>query len=120
MNQRVYFDHDSADSELVRGLRRRGHDCLTSAEAGMEQATDLAQLEFARSEMRVFLTANQADFAQLHAEWLRNGQQHSGMIIASQRLPVGSKLRRLTMLFNDLDHRQLANRIEYLTNWPEE
>jgi hypothetical protein len=120
MSHRVYFDHDSADSELLRDLRRRGHDCLTSAEASMGRASDIEQLDFADSERRILVTANQSDFARLHAERLGTGRTHSGIIIASQQLSLRSKLRRLVILLAAVQPEEFEGRLEYLGNWPEE
>ncbi len=66
MKRRVYFDHDSADGELLTDLRLRVCDCLTSQEAGMARATDHQQVAFAAVERRVIVTANQGDFTRIH------------------------------------------------------
>ena len=50
---RLYLDED-VHAAVASGLRRRGHDVLTTVEAGRSGATDLEQLSFAASEERAY------------------------------------------------------------------
>jgi hypothetical protein len=118
--QRLYFDHDSADSELVRDLVRRGYDCLVSEAAGMQRATDEEQLAFTFSQARILLSANQRDFARLHRDWLGAGRPHAGIILMAQSIDRRNRLRRLAFMFGWIESDHFANRIEYLSSWPEE
>jgi hypothetical protein len=117
MEKRVYFDHDSADGELLEDMRlRQDTDCLTSEEAGMERAADDEQLRFAADAGRVIITANRADFARLHAQWMREGKHHSGIIIAEQSMAVPERMRRIRLLLADTGA-DLADQIVYLNTW---
>jgi hypothetical protein len=119
-SQSLYFDHDSAAHELLGALRRRGHDCLSADEAGMRLATDAEQLAFALTQGRIMITANQGDYAALHARWVADGRDHAGIIIASQSLDLRAKLRRLRLLFDKVGQEEFVSRIEYLSWWPQE
>ena len=50
------------DGEVVRGLRSRGIDLVTAAEAGMIRRTDKDHLSFATAQGRVLYSFNVGDF----------------------------------------------------------
>ncbi len=62
------------------GLRARGVDVTTSAEAGLLGVEDLEQLAFALSENRVFVT-HDTDFLSIAAD----GLAHAGICYCRQR-----------------------------------
>ncbi|MGI8925684.1 MAG: DUF5615 family PIN-like protein [Tepidiformaceae bacterium] len=91
----LYLDEDALDRHLIQALRSFGIDVLTAHEAGRLGCTDAEQLEFATSLGRVLYTFNVVDYARLHAEWLRAGHAHAGLIlIHDQRMPVGEQAAR--------------------------
>jgi predicted nuclease of predicted toxin-antitoxin system len=116
---RLYFDHDSSNEAMIRELERRGHQCLSSRDAGMDRDPDPEQLAFATREGRVIVTANRNDFKRLHEELVRNGSHHAGIIIAGQYLDTRTRLRRLRTMFNLLTQEQFIDRLEFLSNWHE-
>ncbi len=61
---RFHLD-EHIDTAIADGLRRRGIDVTTTAEAGLRGAGDEAHVAFALSEGRVLVT-NDADFLRLH------------------------------------------------------
>ena len=63
-------------------------------------------------------TANEADFVRLHWEWISQGRTHAGIIIAAQDLPAGERIRRLLVFLQLAAAEDMANKIEYLTEWP--
>jgi predicted nuclease of predicted toxin-antitoxin system len=80
-------EHISAS--IAAGLRRRGVDVTTTAEARLLGADDTAQLAFAASHGRVMVT-HDADFLRLHAE----GTIHAGIAYClAGALTVGEMLR---------------------------
>lgn len=90
------MDQDSLWGPVVDGLRADGFDVLTSLEASNQRASDFRQLEFATQEGRVIYTANRADFARLHAQWMRQGKHHAGIIIrVRQDESIAEQLRDL-------------------------
>ena len=66
---------------IVDGLRRLGHDVLTTQDTGRaEQAVpDEEVLEFAVSQKRAVITLNRKHFVQLH----RRESDHSGIIVCT-------------------------------------
>lgn len=92
-----------------------GVEVLSSEDAGMKRARDEEQLEFATAEGRVIYTANRADFARLHGEWMAAGRHHTGIIVRSrQQIGVRWQIRELTRLHVRITVPQWADRLEYL------
>ena len=88
---------------LVFGLRARGVDVLTAAEAGTINRPDEDQLEFAASKARALYTYNVADYCLLHQNWMAEGRFHAGIVVCpQQRYVVGEEPRRLARLISEL------------------
>ena len=66
---------------------------------------------------RAVYSYNRGDFYRLHTTWLRDGRNHSGIILSRQDLPIGEQLRRLLRLINRLSAEEMRNRVEFLSNW---
>lgn len=114
----LYLDEDSQDSDLVRALRLRGVDVLTSAESEMNGREDREQLEFAASCGRALYSFNARDFFQLHTEFLSQGKAHAGLILAPQQeLSIGEQMRRLLKLMAARSAEDMAGRVEFMGNW---
>ncbi len=114
----LYLDEDSQDSDLVRALRLRDVDVLTSAEAGMNGRSDGEQLEFASSCGRAVYSFNSRDFFQLHTEFLSQGKTHAGLILAPQQeLSIGEQLRRLLKLIAARSAEEISGQIEFMGKW---
>ena len=97
-------------TSIAAGLRRRGVDVTTTAEARLLGADDRAQLAFAASQGRVMVTQD-ADFLRLHAE----GTIHAGIAYClAGALTVGELLRRLVLIYDLLSVEEMKNRIEFL------
>ena len=87
------------DSDLVRALRLRGVDVMTSLDAGLANSTDEEQLEYAARDERTLYSFNVSDFMALHTSWLAAGKHHAGIILGQQqRYSVGEQMRRLVRL----------------------
>ena len=118
MAPRLYFDEDSMNQALVRGLRARGVDVITALDAGMIERSDAMHLDFAAIQGRVLCTANVADFYRLHAEYLAQGKHHGGLIlIPQQRYTVGEQVRRLLKVVATRSAEAMVDRIEFLSAW---
>ena len=63
---RLYVDDDSADPQLIRLLRRDGHDVQAPADVGLTGQRDQVHLAHAIRDQRAILTRNAADFKALH------------------------------------------------------
>ncbi len=113
----LYLDEDTQSDALIAALRSRGINLLTTSEAGMTKRADDDQLRFAASVKRVIITSNIADFARLHAQWLKAGLGHNGIIlIHQQKWGPGELARRIIRLLADPPGKDMRNRIEFLGN----
>ena len=111
----LYVDEDASELAVIRGLRARGVDLLTTLEAGRLGASDSAQLDFATEQNRSIYTFNVNDFSRLHREYLKCGREHEGIIvIPDQRCSVGEKIRGVGRLVAAVKAADMLNRIEYL------
>ena len=69
---------------------------MTTAEAGRNGQSDPLQLEFAATNERAIVTANQRDFVPLHRDWILAGRSHAGIIVLTQQVTaVGAILVKL-------------------------
>lgn len=88
-----YIDEDVTEY-IAPLLRARGHDVMTTTEAGTKGFKDPRQLAFAARAARVLITATRGDFVMLHEAWLRwprdwsaeDRAVHAGILI----VPSGS------------------------------
>lgn len=112
---RLYVDEDASEHAVIDGLRARGFDLLTTAEAGRPGTNDTDQLVFASREKRTLYSFNVRDFARLHTEYLRQGRDHSGIVmIPDQRYSIGEKIRALAAFMSQTSREEMVNRIEFL------
>ena len=112
---RLYVDEDASELAVIGGLRARGVDLLTTAEAERPGSSDSDQLAFAVQYARTIYTFNVGDFARLHREYLEQGRKHCGIIvIPDQRCSIGEKIRRVARLLASRNAGDMINRIEYL------
>jgi hypothetical protein len=115
---RLYIDEDAMDGDLVRGLRSRGVDVITAADAHMIGRTDQEHLTFARDHRRALYSFNIGDFHEIHSAWIVDGHSHAGIILAQQkRYTVGDQIRRLLRLVGSLTSEAMNNREEFLGRW---
>ena len=105
---RFYTDEHVARA-VVRGLRSRGADVSTVADAGLLGASDEEHLERARQEGRVVFTQD-ADFLRLHSA----GLPHAGIVFAAQGMAVGEVIRGLMLVQQLLSAEEMENHVEFL------
>ncbi len=106
---RFYFD-ENVKTLVAKGLRTRGIDVLTTADAGHIGWRDEAHLAFAQAENRVIVTQD-ADFLRLHA----SGHLHAGIVYYKpQARTVKQILRGLILIWEILDSDDMKNHIEHL------
>lgn len=112
---RLYVDEDAGEDAVVRGLRTRGIDVLTTLEANQLGATDAEQLATAIGLRRTIYTFNVRDFARLHREHLEQGIEHPGIVvIPDQRCSTGEKIRRVARFLKSVTAEEMLSRMEYL------
>jgi len=113
----LYLDEDTQSDALIAALRSRGINLVTTSEASMTKRADDDQLRFAASVERVIITSNIADFARLHAQWLKAGLGHNSIIlIHQQKWGAGELARRIIRLLTDPPDKDMRNRIEFISN----
>ena len=80
----LYTDEDM--SALVATLlKSRGLDVTTVPDQKTLGKTDREQLEYAVSLNRCLITHNRVDFERLHLQYIRENQQHFGIIIVPRK-----------------------------------
>ena len=79
MKMSRFYSNENLPLEIVKSLRKFGHDVLTSVEAGQanQGIPDNEVLTYAAFENRILITLNREDFIKLH----RSGINHNGIII---------------------------------------
>jgi hypothetical protein len=91
----LYIDEDAMDGDVVRGLRSRGIDVVTAADAGMIRRQDEDHLHLATSHGRVLYSFNVGDFHEIHTAWMASGRSHCGIVLTQQqRYSTGEQIRR--------------------------
>jgi hypothetical protein len=115
---RLYFDEDTMDWDVIHALRSRDVEIASPSEAGLLNANDETQLSFATSRGYAIYTFNVGDYCRLHAEWLRAGREHAGIIIgAQQKFSVGEQVRRILRLRAEMSGAAMRSQLEYLSRW---
>ena len=76
------YSNENLPRQVVEGLRRRGHDVLTTQDTGQaNRATpDGEVLSFATSQDRVIVTLNRRHFIGLHE---RSAGRHGGIVVCT-------------------------------------
>jgi hypothetical protein len=106
------------DGDLVRGLRSRGIDVVTAADAGMIRRKDKEHLSWAAVQGRALYSFNVGDYHEIHAEWAGAAPPHAGIILAQQkRYSTGEQIRRLLRLIGSMTGEAMCNREEFLGRW---
>jgi uncharacterized protein with PIN domain len=105
---KFYTDEHVANA-VARGLRQRGVDALTAAEAQMLGASDERHLAFALQQGRVVFTEDD-DFLRLHAL----GIEHAGIAYAPHHTSIGEMIRGLMLIYQVLDADEMRRHVEFL------
>lgn len=77
---RLLLDEQLAPA-IAEQLRRRGHDVITVADAGLAGLDDVHVLAAGARDRRAVVTNNVKDFRVLHAAHLTMSAAHSGIIL---------------------------------------
>jgi predicted nuclease of predicted toxin-antitoxin system len=110
MSRKIRFYTDEHVSHIVvKGLRNRGADVMTTKEAGMLGASDDDHIALASEQGRVIFTQDD-DFLKLHAE----GVNHSGIVYARQHTPAGDIIRGLMLVYHVPEPDDMRNHVEFL------
>lgn len=104
-----YFTDEHVGEAVANGLRKRGVDVLTIAEAGMLGAEDEDLLEFVREEKRVIVTQDR-DFLRFAAQ----KDDPPGVVYAPQKRSIGKIVRLLDLLVQVSHAEEMRGRVEYI------
>jgi predicted nuclease of predicted toxin-antitoxin system len=109
---RLYIDEGVHES-VAPALRRHGYDVLSVREANRRGLSDTEQLAYAAEQGRVLFSFNAADYIALHLEYLAQGREHAGIIVAKQ-VPIGETVRRLLILIDQTSADEMHNQLRWL------
>lgn len=106
---RFHLDEHIANA-IADGLRRRGIDVTTTADARLLSAPDERHIAFAKAGGRVIVT-NDIDFLRYAAV----ESEHFGIVYCPQgERTIGEVVRHLTLMHDVLTDDEMRGRIEYL------
>jgi hypothetical protein len=100
---KFYLDEDLSP-KIAEILRRSGMDALSAHGAGMCEASDRKQLEFAATEKRCLVTKNRDDFIRLTVQFFNDQRPHWGVLIIPYTLP-GDQFSRIASLIKKFSSR---------------
>jgi predicted nuclease of predicted toxin-antitoxin system len=109
MGEVRFYADEHIPKAVIRGLRQRGVDILSVADAALIGADDMTHLRRARGENRVIVTQDD-DFLRLAA----GGAPHAGIVYAPQHTSVSALIHGLLLIHRVLDAEEMAGHIEFL------
>lgn len=106
---KFYLDEDLSP-KIAEILRRNRIDALSAHEAGMREASDRRQLDFAAAEKRCLVTRNRDDFIRLTVQFFNDQRAHCGVLIVPYSLPGDqfSRIARLIKKFSSAYQKVMA------------
>lgn len=90
---KYYLDEDISP-KVGHILKKHQVDVVSTHDVSMTQASDRAQLEYAASAGRAFVTRNRNDFIRLTVQFFNDLRPHFGVLIVPYSIP-GDKFRRM-------------------------
>ncbi|RIK81091.1 MAG: hypothetical protein DCC67_08425 [Planctomycetota bacterium] len=106
---RFHLDEHIANAVAV-GLRCRGIDVTTTADAGLLDASDHEHIAFALRERRILFTQD-CDFLRIHAR----GDAHAGIDYAAQgSRSIGELVRSLALLHDSIADDDMFGKVEFI------
>ena len=109
MARSSFLTDEHIASAVAIGLRARGIDASTAAEARQLGASDAALLAFARADGRVLIAAD-PDHLRLHAA----GVPHAGILFAPPDAAIGLLIGGAMLIAEVLTAEEMVNRVEFL------
>jgi len=93
---KFYLD-EGLSPKIAEILRKSGIDAFSTYEAGMCEASDQRQLDFATTEKRCLVTRNRIDFIRFTVRFFNDQRPHCGVLIVPYTLP-GDQFSRIANL----------------------
>jgi len=100
---KFYLDEDLSP-KIAEILRKNGIDTLSAHDAGMCEASDQRQLDFAATQKRCLVTRNRDDFIRLTVQFFNDQRPHCGVLILPYTLP-GDQFSRIASLIKKFSFR---------------
>jgi hypothetical protein len=112
---RLLIDQD-LDHDILRGLLRRvpDLDAITAYEVGKGQATDPELLAWAAEAGRVLVTHDRRTMPSHAARRLAAGDDISGVIIVSRRVPINTAIQELEIVVLCSDQHEWRNLVLHI------
>ena len=104
-----FLTDEHVPKAVAKGLRERGIEAMTVAEAGTLGAEDAWHLAYAKAEGRVVMTQD-VDYLRLHAA----GVPHAGIVYAPPDTSLGDMIRGALLIAEVLDADAMINHVEFL------
>jgi len=106
---RFHLD-EIVDPAVAKGLRRRGVDVTTTPQANLLHASDIQQVEFARTEKRILITHDE-DFLRIAMA----GTPHAGIAYCHlESRSVGQMIAALLLIRDCLSIDEMQNHVEFI------
>jgi predicted nuclease of predicted toxin-antitoxin system len=106
---RFHLD-EHIDFAIALGLRQRGIDVTTTADANLLGATDESHLEFIRKEGRVIFTSDR-DFLRAAS----GSTDHPGITYCARNTrSIGHIVRMLTLMNDCMEPEEMLGKVEYI------
>jgi hypothetical protein len=108
----IYCDED-VDILVKPLLEAKGFKVLTTLDEKMLGASDFQQMNHAAEKECVFLTHNRLDFERLCADYINDGKNHYGVILATRR-NVYDLARRIARVLSGYTKETIKNQLLYI------
>jgi len=111
-----YIDHQFQAS-VMRGLRQRGIDVLTTLHDGSENLDDELLLARVTGLSRVLVTHDKG-FLRIGSHWQQTRREFAGIAFSAQEpINVGKAIEYLELMAHTMTVDEMRNRIEYFPAW---
>lgn len=101
---------ENVSNAIANGLKQRGIDVTTTAEANLISASDKEQIAFALAQKRVIFTQDD-DFLRLH----QAGVAHYGIIYCRQRSRTISEIiNSIALIWEWVESDDIQGRVEFI------